>query len=38
MDVELEEVEERIADEGDGAVDFAFRAVLELKRLIALLA
>lgn len=32
VDVELEEVEERVADEGDGAVDLALGAVVELKR------
>lgn len=32
VDVELEEVEEGVADEGDGAVDFALGAVVEFKR------
>lgn len=32
MDVELEEVEERVGDEVDGAVNFPFRAVMEFER------
>lgn len=32
MDVELEQVEERVADEVDGAVDLTFRAVVEFER------
>lgn len=38
MDVELEEVEERVVDEGDGAVDLALGAVVELERLARLVA
>ena len=38
MDVGLEQVEERIVDEGDGAVEFALDTVLELKRLARLVA
>lgn len=33
MDVELEQVEERVGDERDGAVDLALGAVVELERL-----
>lgn len=33
MDVEFEEVEEGVVDEGDGAVDFALGAVAELEGL-----
>jgi hypothetical protein len=32
VDVEFEEVEEGIVDHGDGAVDLAFSAVVELER------
>jgi hypothetical protein len=38
MDVEFEEVEEGIVDHGDGAVDLAFSAVVELERAAGLVA
>lgn len=38
VDVKLEEVEEGVADHGDGAVHFALDAVVELERLVGLLA
>ncbi len=38
VDVELEEVEEGVGDDGDGAVLLAFDAVVELKRLVGFLA
>lgn len=38
VDVELEEVEERVVDKGDGAVDLALDAVVELERLVCLFA
>ena len=37
MDVEFEEVEEGIADEGDGAIELCLNAVAELERRIGLL-
>jgi len=38
VDVELEEVEEGVADHGDGAVYFGLDAVVELERLVGLFA
>ena len=38
VDVELEEVEEGVRDHGDGAVDFAFDAVVEFERVVGFLA
>lgn len=36
MDVELEEMEEGVVDERDGAVDLALDAVVELERVVGL--
>lgn len=38
VDVELEEVEKGVRDHGDGAVDFAFEAVVELEGFLSLVA